>query len=411
MISILDSAIASRVEPTLLRGYMKVFKAATAVLPFKWPRVFDGPGSSAELVRHIAFAGHRRVLIVTDAVLHELGLLDAIKAQLGELGIAYAVYDGVQPDPTVAQIEEGFAVLSRERCEAILAVGGGSPIDAAKFIAARAKNDKPIAKMAGLFRIWRGMLPLYAVPTTAGTGSEASVGAVVSDPDAQRKYPAVDLRFLPTAVALDGALMTGVPPSVTAATGMDALTHAVEAYVSRIATPATDELATRAAKLILSNLESAYADGQDVEVRQRLSRAAHLAGIAFSQAGLGYVHGIAHNFGARYHIPHGVANAIAMPHVLDYSLPACEGRLAELARACDVGPEAGSDRERAEAFIERIRQLNATFDIPSALAELDPADIPAIARAARAEARFMYAVPRYMSQAAAESVVRRMLVA
>lgn len=408
---ITDSAPFFRAETALLRRYAQLLKAATGILPFKWPQTFEGPGSSLELVRHIASVGHRRVLIVTDAVLQRLGLLDEMKAELSAHGITHVTYDGVEPDPTVAQIEEGYALLSRHGCDGILAVGGGSPIDAAKLIGARAKNRKPVAKMAGLFLVWRGTLPIYAVPTTAGTGSEVSIGAVASDPDNQQKLPAVDLRLLPAAAAVDGALMTGVPPHVTAATGMDALTHAVEAYLSRIATPTTDENAIEAAQLVLENLEAAYADGSNVDTRQNLARAAHLAGIAFSLAGLGYIHGIAHNLGVRYHVPHGVANAIAMPHVLEYSLPECTERLASLARACGVGPAAADDRERARAFIARIRELKETFEIPETLADLEPAEVPAIARAARAEARFMYAVPRFMDQAAAEAVVRRMLPA
>ncbi len=400
-----------KAEVLLLRNYVKVFKAVTAVLPFNWPTTFEGPGSSLELIRRIARDGHRRVLIVTDAMIAKIGLLDDMKAELEALGLEYAIYDGVEPDPTVAHVEAGFELLKERDCQAILAVGGGSPIDAAKFIGARAKNDKPIIKMAGLFRAWRGMVPLYAVPTTAGTGSEVSIGAVISDPVRQRKLPAVDLKLLPTAAALDGALMTGLPPHVTAATGMDALTHAVESFVSRLATHETEKKSIEAARLILGNLEKAYADGGDVEARQNMARAAHLAGKAFSQAGLGFVHGFAHNFGARYHIPHGVANAMVMPYVLEYSLPACERRLAALARACDVGPAHGSPHALAEMFIDRIRELNATFGIPEKPAELVPGDIPAIARAARAEVRFMYGVPRYMSQHEAESVLRQMLPA
>jgi alcohol dehydrogenase class IV len=350
-------------------------------------------------------------LIVTDAMLVKLGLLDKMQAELQQAGVSFHVYDGVLPDPTVEQIEAGYALCQQHDCDSILAVGGGSSIDAAKMIGARAKNNKPIVKMTGLFRVWRGMLPLYAVPTTAGTGSEVTIAAVVSDPVQQRKLPAMDLKLMPTAAALDGALMTGLPAPITAATGMDALTHAVEAFISRNAMQRTDENAIEATQLIMANLERAFDEGSDQEARQNMARASHLAGMAFTQAGVGYVHAIAHNFGARYHVPHGLANAIVMPHVLDYSLANCAPRLAKLAKECGIGPQGGDDLQLAQAFIARIRELNTKFGIPSTVEQLKPADVGPIAQAALAEARFTYAVPRYMNQTKAENLIRQMLPA
>ncbi|HEY1058221.1 MAG TPA: iron-containing alcohol dehydrogenase [Limnobacter sp.] len=396
-------------EVIFLRLYMLIFKAVTAMLPFKWPKVFEGTDSSLELVRFIAAQGHKRVLIVSDAVLVKLGILNKMQAELQRLNVQYAVYDGVEPNPTVQQIEAGYGILKQNNCEAILAVGGGSPIDAAKMIGARAKNQKPIVKMTGLFRVWRGMLPLYAVPTTAGTGSECTIAAVVTDTENKRKLPAMDLKLMPTACALDGALMTGLPPHITAATGMDALTHAVEAFVSNNAMRKTDVKAIEATQLVMKYLDTAVTNGSDVVARQKMARASHLAGIAFTQAGVGYVHAIAHKFGAMYHTPHGLANAIVMPHVLDYSLPNCASRLAELARHCNIGPANGDDLHVAQAFIQRIRDMNAKFGIPTTLAALKSEDIPEIAKSALGEARFTYAVPRYMTMDVAKGVIRQML--
>ncbi len=397
-------------ETLFLRIYMVIFKFVTLIMPFKWPRSFDGAGSSLELCRHIAAEGHRKVLIVTDAMLVKLGLLDKMKAELDKAGVAYVIYDGVLPDPTVEQIEAGFEILKKNDCKAILAIGGGSSIDAAKVIGARAKNNKPIVKMAGLFRVYWGMLPLYVVPTTAGTGSEVTIAAVVSDRAQKRKLPLMDLKLMPTACALDGELMTGLPPHITSATGMDALTHAVEAFISRNAMKRTDEKAIAATQLIFKYLPTAVSEGSNVEARQQMARASNLAGIAFTQAGVGYVHAIAHNFGARYHTPHGLANAIVMPHVLDFSKPNCAGRLAELARACGIGNASAGDDALADAFIARIRELKVQFGIPEQLEALRADDIVPIAVAARAEARFTYAVPRYMDQSTCEGVIRRMLV-
>lgn len=391
----------------LHRCYMVIFKYVVMVLPYKWPTTFDGAGSAKELCKHIAAEGHKKVLIVTDAMLVQLGLIDPIKAELDAQGVESTIYDGVKPDPTVDQIEAGFDMYKAEGCDGLLAIGGGSSIDAAKVIGARAKNNKPIRKMAGLFRVFRGMAPLYAIPTTAGTGSEVTIAAVVSDPEAQRKLPIMDLKIMPTACALDGTLMTGLPAPITSATGMDALTHAVEAYISEAASGKTDALAIEAAKLIMANLETAVADGANVEARQAMTSASSMAGKAFTQAGVGYVHAIAHNFGALYHTPHGLANAIVMPYVLDFSLPKCASRLADLARACNIG--SGSDEELAKAFIARIREMNAKFNIPTHLDALKAEDIPQIAKAALDEARFTYAVPRYLDQKGCEALVAQIL--
>ena len=394
-----------------LRIYMIIFKAVTAILPFKWPQTFEGADSSLELCRHMAQQGHKKVLIVTDEVLAQFGLLDKMKSELDELNVEYVVYDGVKPDPTVAQIEAGYELLASNGCDAILAVGGGSSIDAAKIIGARAKNNKPVLKMTGLFRVFWGILPLYAVPTTAGTGAEVTIAAVISDPEQQRKLPAMDTKLMPTAAALDSALMVGLPAHITAATGMDALTHAVEAYISRNAMKKTDGHAIEATRLIMNNLTTAVNDGSNLEARQNMARASHIAGIAFTQAGVGYVHAIAHNFGALYHTPHGLANAIVMPYVLEYSKPNCASRLADLARACEIGPAGASDEQLADAFIEKIREMNRSFDIPSQLKDLRQDDIDRIAVAALSEARFTYAVPRYMDKSACADLVRQMLVA
>lgn len=393
-----------------LRVYMFFLKIGTMILPFKWPAVHSGPGSSLQLCETIAADGVKSLMIVTDAMLVEIGLLKDIEAKLKELGISYTIYDGVKPDPTIEQIETGLKILEENNCEAILAVGGGSSIDAAKVIAARKTNKKPIQKMAGLFRVFRKIHPLYAIPTTAGTGSEVTIAAVVSDPENQRKFPIMDLHLLPIKTALDGQLMAGLPPAITAATGMDALTHAVEAYISNNAWGATDEKAIEATQLVMENLPEAFNNGSNLEARQNMAQASHLAGIAFTQAGVGYVHAIAHNFGAYYHVPHGLANAIVMPHVLDYSKPKCADRLADLARACNIGNSDDSDEVLADKFIERIREMNATFGIPTKLDKLQTKDIPAIADAALKEARFTYAVPRYMDHPTCENLIKQMLV-
>ena len=393
----------------VFRFWMLCMKVSTFILPFRQPELFTGAGSSLELCGAIAKDGHKTVLIVTDAMLVELGLIQPMQDKLTELGVESVVYDGVKPDPTIQQIEAGVAQFKQANGEAILAVGGGSSIDAAKIIAARAKPSLSIRKMAGLFRVLLGIKPLYAVPTTAGTGSEVTIAAVVSDPERTKKMSIIDLKLVPQKAALDGALMTGLPAPITAATGMDALTHAVEAYISKNANKKTDEHAIAATKLIFEHLPTAFHDGKNLEARQQMALASYKAGVAFTIAGVGYVHAISHNFGAHYHVPHGLANAIVLPYILDFSKPKCTGRLADLARA--VGLEGGNDTELADAFIAKIRAMNAEMGIPTVVDKLQKQDIPKIRKAAQWEAFTTYAVPRYLTDEQAEGLIAQMLPA
>lgn len=393
----------------VFRFWMLCMKVSTFILPFRQPELFTGAGASLELCEAIANDGHDTVLIVTDAMLVELGLIQPMQDKLSALGITSVVFDGVKPDPTIEQIEAGVTRYKAENCQAILAVGGGSSIDAAKIIAARIKNNKPIRKMEGLFRVFWGMAPLYAVPTTAGTGSEVTIAAVVSDPERKKKMSVIDLKLVPQKAALDGALMTGLPAPITAATGMDALTHAVEAYISRNANKKTDAHAIDATKLIFEHLPTAFHDGKNLQAREQMALASYKAGVAFTIAGVGYVHAISHNLGAYYHVPHGLANAIVLPYILDFSKPNCAGRLADLARA--VGLQGSNDTELADAFIAKIRAMNADFGIPTVIEKLQKADIPQIRKAAQWEALSTYAVPRYLTDSQAEGLIARMLPA
>ncbi|AXQ30852.1 iron-containing alcohol dehydrogenase [Solimonas sp. K1W22B-7] len=383
----------------------------TKILNFRKPELFSGSGSSLQLCDHIAKTGVKKLLVVTDAVLMKLGLLNPMLARLKELGVTTVIFDGVEPNPTIAQIETGLALLKRENCTAILAVGGGSSIDAAKVIGARATNPHSVRWMGGLFRLIFWPKTLYAVPTTAGTGSEVTIAAVVSDPENTRKFAIMDPRLVPTAAALDPQLMIGLPPHITAATGMDALTHAVEAYISRNSFAATDVEALEATRLIMQNLEKVVKNGADLEGRANMALASFKAGVAFTSAGVGYVHAIAHNFGAYYHVPHGLANAIVMPYVLDYSKPECTARLARLAEVGGLKKGGESDEQLADSFIAKIRAMNAEFGIPTKVEKLKSSDIPAIATAALKEAHWTYAVPRYMDKPTCENLVGKMLAA
>ena len=278
----------------------------------------DGAGLVSQLARLIADRGARSVLVVTDDVLVELGVVAPVLNALKEAGLAVTVFSEVEPDPTIAIVMAGIEQLRASGATAVLAVGGGSPIDAAKaIIACSASGCRPQA-LDGYFKVRTPVLPFFAIPTTAGTGSEVTVASVISDPGAERKFAIVDNKLVPVAIALDPNLMLGLPPDVTAATGMDALTHAIESYLSTLATPATRAMSVAATRAIVRDLPRAYEDGRDIAARQSLAVASCLAGLAFTKASVGYVHAIAHQLGPLYHLPHGYLNAILLPYVLDF---------------------------------------------------------------------------------------------
>jgi alcohol dehydrogenase class IV len=385
---------------------------AARLLAAPTPFMLTGPGSSVELARLIADRGARSVLVVTDGVLLKLGVVAPVLNALKEAGLAVTVFSEVEPDPTIGIIMAGIEQLRASGATAVLAVGGGSPIDAAKaMIACHASGRRP-EDLDGYFKVRAPVVPFFAVPTTAGSGSEVTVASVVSDPGAGRKFAIVDNKLVPAAIALDPNLMVGLPPQVTAATGMDALTHAIESNLSTLATPATRALSVAAARAIFRDLPRACADGRDIDARQSLAVASCLAGLAFTRASVGYVHAIAHQLGPLYHLPHGYLNAILLPYVLDFYVDGAAPRMAELARACGLGPGGedpqGEDpRSLAMNLVVAIRRLNARVGIPPTLEQIADADIPEIVRRALAEAHGTYPVPAYMSAADCTTILRR----
>ena len=391
------------------RRLMKSLKWVAQNLPFPRPTLFSGSGSSLQLCEAIGQMGTKKILLVTDAMLIKIGLLDDIQNKLKELGMKIVVFDGVQPDPTFDQVEEGLRILQKNSCDAILAVGGGSSMDCAKVISARATNDKPVTKLAGLFKVFQPCLPLYVIPTTAGTGSEVTVAAVISDPVTHQKFSVLDPKIVPQMACLDGSLMTGLPPHITAATGMDALTHAVEAYLSSNALLETNTYALAATRLIMKYLPIVMKDGKNIEARQNMALASFYAGIAFTKAGVGYVHAIAHNFGSFYHTPHGLANAIVLPYILEYSKEEVIPQLADLAEASQLKKGKATKKKLADQFIAHIRKMQKDFNIPEKLDKIQKNDIPAIAKNALKEAHFTYAVPKYMDQQTCEQLIESMM--
>ncbi|MGZ9031891.1 MAG: iron-containing alcohol dehydrogenase [Burkholderiaceae bacterium] len=382
---------------------------ATRLLPIPQPTLLVGPGASARLGQAIGAFGHRKILVVSDGVIAGLGLMKPCLDALQAGGTAVLVYDEITPDAPIPLIEKGIDLYRRKGCDAILAFGGGSVMDAAKAIGLAAANNKHPRKLVGYFKGLRAPPPLYAVPTTAGTGSEVTVAAVISDPAHERKLVIADTRIVPQMAALDPLLMTGLPPAVTAATGMDALTHAVEAYLSGWSTEFTDRMALAAVAMIFENLPRAYDRGDNLMAREQMALASTYAGMAFTRANVGNVHAIAHQLGGKYHTPHGLANAIMLPHVLRFSASATVGRLATLALRARVGRIGDPREELAGKFLDSVDTLSRTVGIPGTLESLREADIAALANAACHEADVNYPVPRVMLQADCEALLRKVL--
>ncbi len=399
-----DSLRASGLS-ALMRGAGMV----TRFIPIPQPTLLVGPGSSARLGQAVAGFGHRKILVVTDAIISRLGLLKPLTEALEAGGARFVVFDKITPDAPIPLIEEGIAFFQEHDCDAIVAFGGGSAMDASKAIAVAVANPKPLRQLAGYFKGLRTPVRIYAVPTTAGTGSEVTVAAVISDPERGRKLVIVDPRIVPKMAALDPSLMTGLPPAVTAATGIDALTHAIEAFVGNWKTPYSDGMALSAVGLIFENLRTAYREGGNLQAREKMSLASTYAGFAFTRANVGYVHAIAHQFGGRYHTPHGLANAIMLPHVLRFSAPAITDKLAQLAVRAKLGTEGDEPETLANRFLDAVEALNRDLGIPETLAALREEDISDLARAAQHEAMTGYPVPRYMTQEECEAMIRKVL--
>ena len=388
------------------RLLMRGMKLALGILPLREPKLLVGTSALEDLADVIVDRDLRKVLVVTTAGIIRRGQADGFIRALEQRGVTPVIYDGIQPDPTFAIVNEGLDLLKREGCDGVVAFGGGSAMDAAKVMAIAAANRRAPEKLVGILKGLRKPLPFYAVPTTAGTGSEVTVASVISDDESHAKSFVVDHRSLALAAAFDPRLMEGLGPDLTAATGMDALTHAVEAWISTISTPTTDRYALEAIQLILEFLPRACEDGSDLEAREAMAIASYKAGRAFTQALLGYVHAISHQLGAHYGIPHGLGNAVVLPKVLAFSQGPARARLAKLAVETGLG-EAGDDEAAlAQAFVDNIVELNEQLGIPDSITEIREKDIPGMAKGALREALLNYPVPRHMGRSDCEELLR-----
>lgn len=347
-----------------------------------------GAGCLGDAARTIQSHGWRRALIVTDAPLVRTGLVGRVTELLGSHGITAAVFDGVKPNPNVENVEAGLAHLRTEGCDFVISLGGGSPHDCAKAIALVAANGGSITDYEGVDRSTKPQMPLVAINTTAGTASEMTRFCIITDDSRHVKMAIVDKHVTPVLSVNDPEMMTGMPPSLTAATGMDALTHAIEAYVSTAATPITDACALQAVSLISRHLRCAVADGQDLPAREQMAYAQFLAGMAFNNASLGYVHAMAHQLGGFYDLPHGVCNAILLPHVQAFNASVAAARLGDVARAMGVDTTGMDEAAAAQACLAAIRRLSSDVGIPAGVRQLGAReeDVPTLAANAMKDA-------------------------
>lgn len=385
----------NQLQKVYCRIYQTAFRIAMPILPYRVPKIFRNITAIPPLLKKCKITN---VLLVTDPGLRKAGVTAALEELLEKSGICCVVYDKTCANPTVYNVEEARELYVSEKCEGIIAFGGGSSMDCAKAVGARiAYPKKSMGQLKGLLKVLRKIPTLIAIPTTAGTGSEVTLTAVITDSEKKHKYTMNDFTLIPSYAVLDPQVTMTLPPSLTATTGMDALTHAVEAYIGRSTTRETRKLALRAVKLIFKNVEEAYEDGTDRKSRGKMLLAAYRAGIAFSKSYVGNIHAVAHSLGGQYNIPHGLANAVLMPIVLEaYGKPAYK-KLHELGVAAGVASTEDSHKDGAEKFIKAIRELNERMNIPKTLSGIKKEDIPTMAKHAAKEANPLYPVPVLMN--------------
>ena len=392
------------------RTYQKVLKFAMNFMDWSEPTLLQGKDSVLRLPTFVKEKNINKVMVVTDKGLMSIHLLDPMLEVLKKNDIDYVIYDKVQPNPTISNVEECRELYLKNNCQGFIAFGGGSPMDCAKGAAARiVRPKKSIRRMRGYLKVGKKLPPFFAVPTTAGTDSETTLAAVISDPTTHEKYAVADSVLRPRFAVLDSNLTVGLPPHITSTTGMDALTHAVEAYIGKSNVSSTRKYAEDAVKLIHSNLEKAYKNGNDKDARSNMLYASYLAGNAFTRAFVGYVHAIAHNLGGLYGTPHGLANAVILPHVLRWYGPCIYPQLAKLADIVGLTKKEMSVEEKALSYINEIERMNKAMNIPDKFDFILEKDIPTIVKRALKEGNPGYPVPRIMNHKECEKLVRSLM--
>lgn len=376
------------------RTFQTALKIALPFLPYRKPKIIG----SVKSIPDVLIKNHcSRVLIVTDEGIRKAGLTKRLQKSLSDNNIPYSIYDKTVPNPTTANVAEARDMYVSEGCSAIIGFGGGSSMDCAKALGVCiARPNASLAKMKGILKVYKKLPLLIAVPTTAGTGSETTLAAVITDAETRHKYAINDFPLIPRYAVLDPKVTVSLPPFITATTGMDALTHAIEAYIGRSTTPGTRKDALAAVKLIFENLDNAYLDGSNIEARRNMMKASFYAGCAFTKSYVGYVHAVAHSLGGEYNVPHGLANSILLPLVLEAYGETVHKKLARLAVEIGIAGKNTPEEEAASDFIQAIKEMKKRFQISDAIGEIKEEDIPKLSHYADKEANPLYPVPVLM---------------
>ena len=405
-----EVAIMIQIRNAAYRVFQFFFYKAAKLLRWPVPLLLKGADSVLKLPQEVKRRGVKRALFVTDRSIMGLHLPDALLGALADAGIHCIVFDSVKPNPTIEMIETARKAYLDNECQGFIAFGGGSIIDTAKAAAVRIANPKKsIARMGGFLKVGGKLPPVFAVPTTAGTGSEVTIVAVVTDEKTHHKYAISDPHLIPVCAVLDPRLIVGLPPAITADTGMDALTHAVEAYLTRGVSKRCQRLSEDAVRLIFANLPQAYQNGADIDARMNMLLASFYAGDSFTRAGLTYVHPIAHTLGGFYGTPHGRANAVVLPFVLEAFGSCVYSRLARLARIAGLDVAEKTDDKAAAVFIAAVKEMNRSMGIPDTFDFIKKEDIPQMVRWALAEANPWYPVPMVFGAEELTAVIKQII--
>ncbi len=397
----------NRCKKLYCRTFQTAFKLALPFLPYRKPQII---GSVKEIPDVIRGNKNASVLIITDSVIRGLGLTSRLERTLDKHGIPYTVYDKTVANPTTANVAEALNLYHENNCDTIIGFGGGSSMDCAKAVGAKAvKPKQSLTQMKGILKVRKRLPLLIAIPTTAGTGSETTLAAVITDSETRHKYAVNDFPLIPRYAVLDPKVTLSLPPFVTATTGMDALTHAVEAYIGRSTTIGTRRDALHAVQLIFNNIDTVYTDGGNVNARRDMLHASFYAGCAFTKSYVGYVHAVAHSLGGKYNVAHGFANAVLLPFVLEAYGNSIHKKLHKLAIAAGIADKDTPHAIAASLFIDAIQDMKSRFDIGDTIEEIREEDIPGLAYYADKEANPLYPVPVLMDAKELEAFYRLLM--
>ena len=384
------------------RTYQGVFRLLLPFLPYREPKLLS---SDTDVVSVLKNNKINSVLLVSDKGIRGLGLTKSIEQAIENSDIKLSIYDETVPNPTTQNVADALAVYKNNKCEAIIAFGGGSVLDCAKAVGAKiARPNKSLKQMKGILKVGKKIPLLIAVPTTAGTGSETTLAAVITDSETRHKYAINDFPLIPKYALLKAELTAGLPKHITSTTGMDALTHAVEAYIGRSTTKLTRKAALSATKTIFENLLEAYNNGQNLTARQNMLKAAYDAGVAFTRSYVGYVHAIAHSLGGKYNLPHGLANAIILPYMLKAYGKSVHKKLWKMGVYANMFDKTTTYADGAKLFISKIEEMNKLMNIPTKIEQIKKEDISSLAQTAEKEANPLYPVPVLMTAKELEKI-------